>query len=84
MATPKFLAGQNTLQRHMYRRGTIYHCDNDFVENLAAPLPLARQHRSAAPTMLARKGTKLEKLYLFHTILDEDDLYMKIVALDDI
>ena len=26
----------------------------------------------------------LEKLYLFHTISDEDDFYMKIIALDEI
>ena len=30
------------------------------------------------------RSSALEKLYLFHTILDEDDFYMKIVALDEI
>jgi hypothetical protein len=30
------------------------------------------------------RSPTLEKLYLFHTISDEDDFYMKIVALDEI
>ena len=59
--------------------------DNDFhVENLAAPLSLARQHCSAAPTRMAQQGATLEKLNIFHTISDEDDLYIKIAALNEI
>ena len=30
------------------------------------------------------RSPTLEKLYLFHTILDKDDFYIKIVALDEI
>jgi hypothetical protein len=51
------------------------------VENFVAPLPLAWQHYRAAPTRLARQGTTLKKLYFFHMISNEDDRYMKIVAL---
>ena len=59
--------------------------DSDFhMKILAALLPLARQHCSVAPSKLARQGAILEKVYLFHTILDEDDLYIKIIALNKI
>jgi hypothetical protein len=36
------------------------------------------------PSRLVRQAATLENLYLFHTILDKDDLYMKIVALAEI
>jgi hypothetical protein len=36
-----------------------------------------------SPTQL-QHDTTLEKLYLLRTILDEDDIYMKIVAFDEI
>jgi hypothetical protein len=59
--------------------------ENDFhVENLIVPLSLVWQHCSITLTRLAQQGVTLEKLYIFHTISDEDDLYMEIVALNEI
>ena len=77
--------GQNTLPRRIHRRGTICHVGQRFPHGiLAAPQPLTRQHCSDAPSSLAWQDTTLEKLYLFHMISDEDDLYMKIIDLDEI
>jgi hypothetical protein len=69
----------------MHRRGAICHIVQRFSRgNPCRATPLARWHCTTTPFRLAQRGATLEKLYLFHTISDEDDLYMKIIALDEI
>ena len=40
--------------------------------------------RGCQPSADSLTWRNLEKLYFFYTILDKDDLYLKIVALDEI
>jgi hypothetical protein len=44
----------------------------------------ARLPRGSQPSADSLTWRNLEKIYFFHTILDEDDHYIKIVALDEI
>ena len=53
------------------------------VADHAAPMHVAWQRVLAVTRTLTRPDA-LEKLYFFHTISNEDDLYMKIIALNKI
>jgi hypothetical protein len=73
------------LPHHMHRRGMICHGRLRFpAEKLCRTTPIGVAALSRQANQTGATRTTLKKLYLFHMISNEDDRYMKIVALYEI
>jgi hypothetical protein len=55
------------------------------MENLVMPLPMARKYYfHASGICVTRLNSTLEKIYIVHMTLDEDDFHMRIGEINEI